>query len=56
MNENKMIIALLLISIPFSISFLAGVFYWEFPEGFYILLGFSMIIGIIWAWVIEAKR
>jgi len=47
---------LLLISIPLSISFLGGMFYWEIPEGMTILFGLSMIIGVIWAWVIELKN
>ena len=48
--------ALTTITVPFSISFLSGVFYWEFPEGFYMLLGAAMVAGIIWAWVVEMKR
>jgi multidrug efflux pump subunit AcrB len=49
-------IALSLFSVPFGISFLSGLFYWEFPEGFFVLLGISMLIGIVWAWFIELKR
>lgn len=47
---------LLLISIPFGISFLGGMFYWEIEEGMTILFGLSMIIGVVWAWVIELKK
>jgi hypothetical protein len=48
--------ALTTITVPFAISFLSGVFMWDFPEGFYILLGLSMIVGIIWAWFLEMKK
>ena len=48
--------ALTTISVPYGISFLSGVFYWDFPEGFYILLGLSMMAGIIWAWAVELKK
>jgi len=47
---------LLLISVPFAISFLAGMFDWYIEEGMYILLGLSMIIGVVWAWIIELKK
>jgi len=47
---------LLLISVPFAISFLAGMFGWYIEEGMYILLGLSMIVGIVWAWIIELKK
>jgi hypothetical protein len=47
---------LLLISIPLAISFLGGMFYWEMEEGMVVLFGLSMIIGTIWAWVIELKK
>jgi hypothetical protein len=48
-------IALSFISVPFGISFLSGAFDWYFDDGFYILLGASMLIGIIWAWVAVYK-
>jgi hypothetical protein len=48
--------ALTTITVPYGISFLSGVFYWDFPEGFYMLLGFAMLGGIAWAWTVEMKR
>lgn len=48
--------ALSLITVPFALSFLSGVFSWDVDEGMFILFGFSMLIGIIWAWKIEMSR
>ncbi len=48
--------ALSFISVPFAISFFAGMFDWYIDDGMYILFGFSMLVGAIWAWVIELKR
>jgi len=47
---------LLLIAVPLGISFLGGMFSWVVPEGMTMLFGLSMIIGTIWAWVIELKK
>ena len=47
---------LLLISVPFALSFLSGMFEWYMEEGMYILLGISMLIGIIWAWYVGLKK
>lgn len=47
---------LLLLTIPFSLAFLAGAFDWYFEDGFYVLLGFSMLLGIVWGWVVELKK
>ena len=49
-------LALSTITVPYSISFLSGVFMWELPEGLYILLGLAMIVGIIHAWIVETNR
>lgn len=48
--------ALTLITAPMALSFLAGMFDWTLPDGLYVLIGFTMIGGLIWAWIIEAKN
>ena len=48
--------ALTTITVPYAISFLGGMFGWTFDDGFYMLIGFAMLAGIIWAWVVEAIR
>lgn len=48
--------ALTTITIPFILSFLAGMFNWYMDDGVYALLGFAMIGGLTWAWVIELKK
>jgi len=47
---------LLFITVPFAISFLAGVFGWYMEEGLLALLGIAMLIGIVWAWKIELNK
>ena len=47
---------LLLISIPYAISFLAGMFEWYMEDGMYILLALAMLVGIVWGWIIELKK
>lgn len=49
---NKLIIPVTMVTIPFGISFLDGMFGWELADGFYVLLGLSMTIGLIWQWYI----
>lgn len=53
---DKMKLALGLITIPFIFSFLSGAFNWYMDDGAYIFLGFLMIVGLVWAWVIEVNR
>ena len=48
--------ALTTITVPYSISFMAGMFDWTFDDGFYMLIGFAMLAGIIWAWIAEVRR
>ena len=48
--------ALSMMTIPFTLSFLSGVFNWYIEDGMFILFGFSMMVGLIWAWVEELKR
>lgn len=48
--------ALSLITVPYAISFFGGMFDWYFEDGFYILMGISIIVGIVWAWRLEMKR
>jgi len=48
--------ALTTITVPYTISFLSGVFYWEFPEGFYMLIGLALLAGIVWAWYEALKK
>ena len=55
MNSN-MKLALLFITVPSVISFLSGMFEWYIDDGMYLLFGISMIIGIIWAWIIELNK
>jgi len=47
---------LLLISVPYAISGLAGAFGWYMEEGLLILLGLSILVGIVWGWIIELKK
>ena len=49
-------IALSLLTVPIILSFCAGVFEWNIDEGMFTLFGISMIVGIVWAWVIELKN
>lgn len=49
-------IALSLFTVPFTLSFLAGMFDWYLEDGMFVLFGLSMVVGIIWAWVIELKK
>lgn len=48
-------IALTLISVPLALSFLSGMFDWYIDDGFFMLFGFSMVAGIVWAWI-EVNR
>jgi hypothetical protein len=54
--KNNMKGALTTISVPYAVSFLDGMFLWGLPEGFYILVGFAMLVGIVWAWIVESNR
>jgi len=47
---------LLLITIPYTIAFLAGIFGWYMEEGLLALLGIAILIGIGWAWKIELNK
>ena len=47
---------LLLVSVPYGIMFLSGVFEWYIEDGLAILAGLSMLIGICWAWYVELKK
>jgi len=55
-HEANMKAALTTITVPYSISFMAGMFDWTFDDGFYMLIGFAMLAGIIWAWIAEVRR
>jgi len=46
---------LLLITIPMVIIFLTGMLEWYMDDEVYMLFGFSMIIGVIWAWLVESR-
>lgn len=48
--------ALALITGPYVISFLSGVFGWYIDDGAFAFLGFCMLAGLIWAWVAELNR
>lgn len=54
MNNNK--IALSLFTVPFTLSFLSGMFDWYIADGMFALFGLSMLIGLVWTWVIELKK
>jgi hypothetical protein len=47
---------LTLITAPLALSFLTGIFDWQVDEGMFLIFGLSMIVGTIWAWVIESNR
>lgn len=47
---------LLLITIPYAVSFLSGMLDWYVEDGMFVLIGLSMLAGIVWAWVIELKK
>jgi len=47
---------LIILTIPLTISFLGGMFEWYFEDGFYLLLGLAIIIGLVWAWIVELKK
>lgn len=48
--------ALLLITVPLILSFTAGMFDWYVEDGMLIIFGLSMIIGVVWAWLIVLKN
>jgi membrane protein CcdC involved in cytochrome C biogenesis len=48
-------IALALITVPFIISFMSGMFDWYVEDGMFALFGLAMIVGLGWAWFIELK-
>lgn len=48
--------ALTTITAPMALSFLSGIFDWYMDDGVYILIGFTMIGGLVWAWFIELKK
>ena len=54
--KTNMKLALSLITVPYGISFLGGMFGWYMEDGMYMLIGFSMLAGIIWAWIVECNR
>ena len=54
--KTNMKLALSLITVPYSISFLAGMFGWYIEDGMYLLIGLVMIVGIVSAWWIELGR
>jgi hypothetical protein len=47
---------LLLVSVPYGVMFLSGVFGWYIEDGMATLAGISMLIGISWAWTVELKK
>lgn len=53
---NNMKTALAIITAPMLLAFLAGFFGLYMDDGVYTLIGVTMIVGIIWAWIIEMKR
>jgi len=48
--------ALTLITAPLLLSFLSGMFEWYMDDGVYMLIGFAVIAGLIWAWLVETNR
>lgn len=56
MKTNYMKAALALMTAPLVISFLSGMFDWYMDDGLLIFFGFCMILGTIWAWIIELKN
>ena len=48
--------ALLLITIPYALALLAGMFEWYMDDGVWMLFGISMLVGIIWGWIVELKK
>ena len=50
--KQKLMAPLIILSVPMLISFLSGVFGWDFDDGFYLLIGLSMMVGIIWMWYV----
>lgn len=49
-------LALSLITVPFAISFLDGIFMWYLADGFYMLMGFTMMAGLALSWYHELKN
>lgn len=43
---------LILLTVLFGYSFLAGVFGWETEQGALAMIGFGELIAIIWMWVV----
>lgn len=48
--------ALTLITVPYALAFLGGMFDWRIEDGMYVLFGLSMLAGIIWAWIVELDK
>lgn len=48
--------ALTTITAPMALSFFAGMFDWYMDDGVYMLIGFTMIAGLVWAWIIALKQ
>ena len=46
---------LTILTMCFSLSFFDGVFSWGLPEGFYVLIGLTMMICIGYMWYVQAK-
>lgn len=54
--KTNMKAALSLITFPMLLSGMAGAFEWYMDDGVYMFIGFTMIAGIIWAWIVELSR
>lgn len=47
---------LTILSCGLGISFLDGFFGWGLADGFYALVGLTMIATLVWMWIIELKK
>ncbi len=53
---NKLQILVTTIAVVFGVSFLDGMFEWNLAEGFYIVLGLTYMVCIIWLLKIVYKK
>lgn len=47
---------LIILTVAFTISFLDGAFMWNLAEGFYMLLGMTMMGTLGYMWYVQIKQ
>jgi len=47
---------LIIMTVPFALSFISGMFDWYIEDGMFALFGFAFFVGLVWAWVLELKE